>query len=187
MTNLTKTSAQYDSIIEKCIDIFSKKMVDYGAVWRLYHPTTLTDLIFIKALRIYTIVNSLDGRRVDEGVDGELIAVVNYSIMYLIQKKLGVANINDSQTSHETCIQLFNQHIQQIKSLMMNKNHDYGEAWKGMRLNSILEIIFIKVLRIKQIEDNEGKTIISEGEESNYYDIINYSIFALLKLSENDK
>jgi hypothetical protein len=156
-------------------------MKDYGSSWRILRIPSLTDQIFIKANRIRSI-ESKGIRKVDEGIIPEYIGIVNYSVIALIQIELGEEG--EQNLSLEEAEKLYNKHIYGARDLMMDKNHDYGEAWKEMRLNSLTDIILMKLMRIKQIEDNMGKTSISEGIEANYQDIINYSIFALLKLEE---
>lgn len=181
MSEATKTEQQFESIIQKCRTIFLTKMKDYGSSWRILRIPSLTDQIFIKANRIRSI-ESKGIRKVDEGIVPEYIGIVNYSVMALIQLELGEQN--DLNLSAEEAGRLYNKHIYTARDLMLNKNHDYSEVWRDMRLSSLTDIILMKLMRIKQIEDNEGKTFISEGIEANYHDIINYSIFALIKLEE---
>lgn len=179
--NATKTEQQFESIIQKCRVIFLTKMKDYGSSWRILRVPSLTDQIFIKANRIRSI-ESKGTRKVDEGIVPEYIGIVNYSVMALIQLELG--DQSELNLSPENATSLYNKHIYTARDLMLNKNHDYSEAWRDMRLSSLTDIILMKLMRIKQIEDNDGKTFISEGIEANYHDIINYSIFALIKLEE---
>ncbi len=181
MTNTQNTEHEFETIIQKCRFIFLTKMKDYGSSWRILRIPSLTDQIFIKANRIRSI-ESKGIRKVDEGIIPEYIGIVNYSVIALIQIELGEEG--EQNLSLEEAEKLYNKHIYGARDLMMDKNHDYGEAWKEMRLNSLTDIILMKLMRIKQIEDNMGKTSISEGIEANYQDIINYSIFALLKLEE---
>lgn len=176
---MERTSREYERVIEKCRELFERKMKDYGPAWRVLRPSSLTDQIYIKASRI----RSIDGKgesKVDEGILPEFVGMVNYSIMALIQLTQGVAETAD--ISANEAMRHFDEISQEAKSLMMNKNHDYGEAWRQMRISSLTDIILMKLLRIKQIEDNEGKTEVSEGPEGSYFDIINYSVFALIKL-----
>jgi hypothetical protein len=176
---MQNTSEQFDMIAQQCIDLFSKKAFDYGTAWKILRVPSLTDQIFIKANRIRSIQEK-GVAKINEGIIPEFIGIVNYSAMALIQLETGVSE--DGQYSAEEAIQKFKEYIQNAKNLMMDKNHDYGEAWRKMRISSITDIILMKLLRIKQIEDHEGKTLVSEGLEANYYDIINYAMFALIRL-----
>jgi hypothetical protein len=178
------TSEQYDAIIKICRDIFVKKMKDYGTAWRVLRPKSLTDQLYIKAKRIRSIEEK-GISKVDEGVVPEFIAIVNYSIMALIQLDLGVAD--DPDMNENEVLALYDAYFQKAKSLMENKNHDYDEAWREMRISSLTDLIMMKILRIKQIEDNEGKTLISEGIDANYLDMINYAVFALIRLEFDNK
>ncbi|HAO15149.1 MAG TPA: hypothetical protein DDY16_09510 [Tenacibaculum sp.] len=177
------TSTQYNTVVKQCKDLFIKKMTDYGVAWRILRLPSLTDQIFIKAQRIRQLQEN-SFRKVDEGEVSEFIGIINYSIMALIQIELGHADQPNLLT--EKAIELYDKHISLTKKLMENKNHDYGEAWKDMRVSSLTDLILQKLLRVKQIEDNKGKTIISEGINANYQDIINYAIFALIHRSESD-
>lgn len=177
------TSEQYDAIITSCRDLFSKKMKDYGSAWRILRLPSLTDQIYIKAQRIRSLQEN-EVRKVDEGEKSEFIGIINYAIMALIQLEKGVAQEPD--LSSEAAIKLYNKHIGVTKSLMEKKNHDYGEAWRDMRISSLTDLIIQKLLRVKQIEDNKGKTLVSEGIEANYQDIINYSVFALIHMNESN-
>ena len=177
------TSSQYDAVIAKCTDIFTRKAVDYGTAWRILRTSSLTDQIYIKAQRIRSIEEKGEAK-INEGVEPEYIGIINYSAMALIQLEVGVANTMEELMSAEQAVELFGKYLQNAKALMMSKNHDYGEAWRKMRTSSITDIILMKLLRIKQIEDHDGKTIISEGLDANYYDIINYAVFALIQLDE---
>jgi hypothetical protein len=181
MTDTGRTEQKFETIIRKCRYIFLAKMKDYGSSWRILRIPSLTDQIFIKANRIRSI-ESKGVRKVDEGVIPEYIGIVNYSVIALIQIELG--ENGEQNLSMEEAENLYNKHIFGARDLMMNKNHDYDEVWKEMRLSSFTDIILMKLMRIKQIEDNMGKTFISEGIDANYQDIINYSIFALIKLDE---
>ena len=177
------TSEQYDGVITSCRDLFSKKMKDYGSAWRILRLPSLTDQIYIKAQRIRSLQEN-EVRKVDEGEKSEFIGIINYAIMALIQLEKGVAQEPD--LSSEEAINLYDKHIGITKSLMEKKNHDYGEAWRDMRISSLTDLIIQKLLRVKQIEDNKGKTLVSEGIEANYQDIINYSVFALIHMNESD-
>ena len=176
---MSNTSEQYDNVIVKCTEIFKKKTIDYGTAWRILRSSSLTDQIFIKANRIRTIQEA-GSSKVDEGVESEFIAIINYCIMALIQIDL----INDKRMEipSQEVIDLYHNKINISKNLMEQKNHDYGEAWRDMRVSSLTDLILMKILRVKQIEDNKGKTIISEGIDANYFDMINYSVFAMIHL-----
>jgi hypothetical protein len=176
------TQAQYEYILSSCKDIFFKKMHDYGTAWRILRTSSLTDQIFIKANRIRTI-QELQESKVDEGITPEFIGIVNYCIMALIQLEL----IGDDEINlpHKKAESLYDKYANEAFNLMERKNHDYGEAWRDMRISSLTDLILMKLLRIKQIEDNKGKTLISEGIDANYYDMINYAIFALILLEES--
>jgi len=177
---MSHTSTQYDKIINDCQSLFSKKMSDYGSAWRILRLPSLTDQIFIKAQRIRKLQeNSV--RKVDEGEVSEFIGIINYSIMALIQIEKGIAEQPDIDT--EQAVELYQKHINITKDLMMNKNHDYGEAWREMRVSSLTDLILQKLLRVKQIEDNKGKTLVSEGIDANYQDMINYAVFAMIHLT----
>ena len=182
--NKMNTSEQYDAIIKICRDIFVKKMKDYGTAWRVLRPKSLTDQLYIKAKRIRSIEEK-GVSKVDEGIIPEFIAIVNYSIMALIQLDLGVAD--DPDMDDKEVLALYDAYFQKAKSLMENKNHDYDEAWREMRISSLTDLIMMKILRIKQIEDNQGKTIISEGIDANYLDMLNYAVFALIRLEFDNK
>ncbi len=181
---MSNTSEEYDSIIKICTDIFTKKMKDYGSAWRILRTSSLTDQIFIKAKRIRSIEEK-GVSKVDEGIRSEYIAIVNYCIMALVQLELGQAE--NTELQFEECLTLYNKHFYASKSLMENKNHDYDEAWRDMRLSSLTDLILMKLLRTKQIEDNDGQTIISEGIDANYSDMLNYAVFALIKIEEEVK
>ena len=175
------TSKQYDAVIEKCRSLFINKMKDYGSSWRILRLPSLTDQIYIKAQRIRQLQeNSV--RKVDEGEVSEFIGIINYSIMALIQLENGVADQPDFDTEKAT--ELYDLHVKITKELMENKNHDYGEAWRDMRISSLTDLILQKLLRVKQIENNKGKTIVSEGLDANYQDMINYAVFALILINE---
>ena len=173
------TNQQFDEIRVVCRDIFSKKLKDYGASWRILRQPSLTDQIFIKANRIRSI-ETTGVNRVGEDIRGELIAIVNYGIIGLIQLELGDATEDD--LAYEKAMELYDHYFEKAKQLMIDKNHDYGEAWRLMRSQSYTDLILMKINRTKQIEDNLGKTLISEGIDANYYDMINYAIFGLIKI-----
>ncbi|NQX80877.1 MAG: DUF1599 domain-containing protein [Flavobacteriaceae bacterium] len=177
---MEQTIEQYDQIIQKCFNLYLNKMKDYGCAWRILRLPSLTDQIFIKAQRIRQIQEN-DNQKVEDTEEDEFIGIINYSVMSLIQIELGIANIPD--LDNEKAQKLYQKHINTTKELMLNKNHDYGEAWRSMRVSSLTDLILQKLLRIKQIEDNKGKTIVSEGIDANYQDMINYSVFSLILLN----
>lgn len=177
---MSQTSQQYDAVITQCRDLFSNKMKDYGSAWRILRLPSLTDQIFIKAQRIRGL-QTLAETKVDEGQESEFIGIINYSIMALIQLEKGVVEQPDLEL--EEAVALYDHHIAITKQLMMDKNHDYGEAWRDMRVSSLTDLILQKLLRVKQIEDNEGATLVSEGIDANYQDMINYAVFAMIHLS----
>ena len=178
---MNKTSTQYDTSVALCKDIFLKKMKDYGTAWRILRTSSITDQIFIKAQRIRNIEDK-GTQKISEDIRSEYLGIVNYSVIGLIQ--LGLKNDARMELPAKEVSNLFDKCINEAKSLMENKNHDYGEAWRDMRVSSLTDLILMKLLRIKQIEDNKGETIISEGIDANFHDMINYAIFALIKLSE---
>lgn len=178
---MADTSDQFDEIAKQCTDLFSKKAIDYGTAWHILRLPSLTDQIYIKAQRIRSLQET-GVNKVGEGIIPEFIGIVNYSVMALIQLEVGVAETMDEMLPADEAIKLYTKYLNQAKELMMNKNHDYGEAWRKMRISSLTDIILMKLLRIKQIEDNQGKTLVSEGLDANYYDMINYAMFALIRL-----
>ncbi|MCH4830365.1 MULTISPECIES: DUF1599 domain-containing protein [Flavobacterium] len=180
---MSNTSQQYDTIINNCRDLYTKKMKDYGSAWRILRLPSLTDQIFIKAQRIRSLQEN-EIRKINEGETSEFIGIINYSIMALIQLDKGVATQPDLNIEEAT--KLYDEKVLITKQLMEAKNHDYGEAWRDMRVSSLTDLILQKILRVKQIEDNKGKTLVSEGIDANYQDMINYSVFALILL-ENMK
>ncbi len=178
---MDKTVEQFDNEIQKCRHVFEMKTKDYGTSWRILRLSSLTDQIFIKANRIRSI--QMTGiHKVDEGIVPEFIAIVNYSVIALIQIELGLEGEQD--LPFEKALKLYNKHINTAKELMLNKNHDYGEAWRSMRVSSMVDLILMKLKRIKQIEDHGGETLVSEGVEGSYNDIINYAIFSLIQLTQ---
>ena len=178
------TSVLFDAIIAKCRELFKKKTQDYGTAWRILRLPSLTDQIFIKAQRIRSL-QGLATRRVDEGETSEFIGIINYSIMALIQLERGVAELPD--LDEQEALELYDQQVAITKTLMEDKNHDYGEAWKELRVSSLTDLILQKLLRVKQIEDNQGITLVSEGIAANYQDIINYAVFALIHMGEGNE
>lgn len=175
------TLKQYDAALEKCMDVFLKKTADYGTAWRILRPKSLTDQIFIKAQRIRTIEETGENK-VGEDVQDEFIGIVNYCIMALTQLELPESEGMELPTKRVES--LYAKQAQTARSLMIKKNHDYGEAWRDMRVSSLTDLILMKILRIRQIEDKKGKTIMSEGIDANYLDMINYALFALIRLGE---
>lgn len=175
------TSKQYDDVIKTCRDLFIKKMSDYGSAWRILRLPSLTDQIFIKAQRIRGLQQN-DVRKVDEGQESEFIGIINYCIMALIQLEKGV--VEQPDLSVEAATDLYDKQVAITKQLMQDKNHDYGEAWRDIRVSSLTDLILQKLLRVKQIEDNSGITIVSEGIDANYQDMVNYAVFAMIHLKE---
>ena len=178
---MSKTSQQYDQVIEKCSSLFEKKMKDYGSAWRILRLPSLTDQIYIKAQRIRSIENK-GVQMIDEGIASEFIGILNYSIMALIQLDKGVVEQPDLNV--EQAVKAYTHFVKESKILMEAKNHDYGEAWREMRVSSLTDLILQKLLRVKQIENNKGKTLVSEGIDANYFDMVNYAVFALIHLEE---
>ncbi len=177
---MQQTSAQYDAILQHCRELFVKKMQDYGSAWRILRLPSLTDQIFIKAQRIRSLQEK-GVKKVDEDERSEFIGIINYAIMALIQIDKGIAEQPDLNT--EQAAALYDHYAGATKALMEDKNHDYGEAWRDMRVSSLTDLILQKILRVKQIEDNKGVTLVSEGIGANYQDMINYAIFALIHLN----
>lgn len=180
---MSQTNIEYTNIINHCRDIFIKKTKDYGTAWRILRPSSLTDQLFIKAQRIRTIQESGENK-VGENIEDEFLAIVNYCIMAIIQLKETSLETIDLEQSQ--ALKLYDKYAHEAFELMSKKNHDYGEAWRDMRVSSLTDLILMKILRIKQIEDNQGKTLISEGIDANYFDMLNYAVFALIHLS-NEK
>ncbi|MBT3542755.1 MAG: DUF1599 domain-containing protein [Flavobacteriaceae bacterium] len=178
------TSKEYQTIILRCRELFEKKMKDYGAAWRILRLPSLTDQIFIKAQRIRSLQTNII-QKVDEGQESEFIGIVNYSLMALIQIDKGIAEQPDIDVAE--ALLLYDKHQEIIFELMLNKNHDYGEAWREMRVSSLTDLILQKLLRVKQIEENQGKTLVSEGIDANYHDMVNYAVFALIHLNSGKK
>ncbi len=178
---MDKTIQQFDQAFALCHNLFSKKLQDYGASWRIMRPESITDQIYIKANRIRSIEIKKESK-VGEGIKDEFIAIVNYGIMGLIQLELGFADTADLNA--EAILNAYNKQMTLVKDLMIRKNHDYGEAWRQMRISSFTDLILMKIYRTKEIENNQGETIVSEGVDANYMDMINYSIFALIKFGD---
>ena len=178
---MQNTSKQYDSIINTCRSLFINKMKDYGCAWRILRLPSLTDQIFIKAQRIRGLQENAV-QKIEEDEVSEFIGIINYCIMALIQLEIGVVETPD--LSVDEAIEFYDKHVAITKQLMEDKNHDYGEAWRDMRVSSLTDLILQKLLRVKTIENNSGKTIVSEGIDANYQDMVNYAIFALIHLDE---
>lgn len=178
---MLRTSLQFDKIIADCRALFGRKMQDYGAAWRVLRPSSVTDQIYIKVNRLRTL-QMAEQQKVDESPEEAFTAIVNYSIIGLIQLEKGYSEkINEDAAE---ILSLYDRYASEARRLMEDKNHDYGEAWRDMRISSITDLIFQKVLRTKQIEDNNGKTQVSEGLAANYYDMLNYAVFCLIKMEE---
>lgn len=173
------THHQFDEVLAICREVFVKKLQDYGAAWRILRPGSVTDQIFIKAKRIRTLETTQD-KKVDEGIFPEYLGIVNYGIMGLIQLELGYVDAVDITAGK--ALELYDRFTAETKQLMEAKNHDYGEAWRSMRISSYTDLILMKIQRTKEIEANDGQTLISEGIDANYMDMINYAVFALIKL-----
>ncbi|MFC5408158.1 DUF1599 domain-containing protein [Larkinella bovis] len=176
---MLQTEAQYRQVIQLCKEVFLKKNKDYGTAWRILRLPSITDQIFIKAQRIRTL-QERGTQRVDEGVVPEFMGIINYCVMALIQLELAGSDQMEIPASQLT--DLYDRQVTSVMALLFAKNHDYGEAWRDMRVSSMTDIILMKLLRTKQIEDNQGKTLISEGVDANYMDMINYAVFCLIKL-----
>ena len=188
---MANTSEQYEEMIRYCREVFCNKAIDYGTAWRILRLPSLTDQIYIKANRIRSIEETGENK-IGDDVRGEYIAMVNYAVMALIQQELENENKNKNENREKApmelpldeAMRLYDKHLGRTVKLMLDKNHDYGEAWRQMRVSSMTDLILMKLRRIKQIEDNDGRTEISEGVEGSYMDIINYSLFCLIRLRE---
>ena len=181
---MADTNAQFDAVAAQCRSVFSKKLHDYGAAWRILRPQSVTDQIFIKANRIRSL-ETKGNAKVDEGIRPEFMGIVNYGVVGLIQLELGSADQVD--LSVEESMNLYDQKITQAKSLMLDKNHDYDEAWRSMRIPSYTDLILMKLHRTKQIEDLGGITLVSEGIDANYLDMMNYALFGLIRMEFDEK
>lgn len=177
---MTKTTTEYTKVIEECRTLFEKKTSDYGTAWRILRPTSLTDQLFIKAQRIRTLQETKTSK-VGEGIRDEFVAIVNYCIMALIQ--LNEKELVDLELEVGHVMSLYEKYAVEARELMEKKNHDYGEAWRDMRVSSLCDLILMKILRVKQIEDNAGATLVSEGIDANYFDMLNYAVFSLIHLN----
>jgi hypothetical protein len=180
---MKETKQQFESVLNTCRELFSKKLHDYGAAWRIMRPSSITDQIFIKANRIRSI-ETKGVAMVDEGIKSEFIAIVNYGIIGLIQLDCGYADEDDMTV--EQALELYDKYSSETLELMLKKNHDYDEAWRGMRVCSYTDLILMKLYRTKQIESLSGQTLVSEGVDANYMDMINYAVFGLIKLTYGD-
>lgn len=174
---MSQTNTEYTNVINVCRDIFSKKTKDYGTAWRILRPSSLTDQLFIKGQRIRTVQETGENK-VGENIEDEFIAIVNYCIMAIIQ--LRETELKDLELPAEEAVALYDKYAKEAYELMSKKNHDYGEAWRDMRVSSLTDLILQKIFRVKQIEDNNGATIMSEGIDANYFDMLNYAVFALI-------
>lgn len=181
---MNKTNTEYANVMNVCRDIFSKKTIDYGTAWRILRPSSLTDQLFIKAQRIRTIQVTGENK-VGENIEDEFVAIINYCLMAIIQ--IRETDLIDLELPAATAIELYDNYALEARELMMKKNHDYGEAWRDMRVSSLTDMILQKILRVKQIEDNDGATLISEGIDANYFDMLNYAVFALIHLKVGQK
>jgi len=181
---MDKTLLQYDAVIAECLALFTKKAHDYGTAWRILRVPSLTDQIFIKAQRIRTL-QQVGESKVGEGIRPELVGIINYAAMALVQLELGVVDSPDLSASDAA--RLVEERMLHARDLMTRKNHDYGEAWRSMRVSSLVDLILMKLLRIKQIEDNQGATLVSEGIDANFLDIVNYAVFAMIQLDEEER
>ena len=177
--NMPDTKEQFEKVISICRELYAKKLKDYGPSWRIMRPMSVTDQIFIKANRIRSL-ETKGIRMVDEGIRPEFIAIVNYGIIGLIQLELGFAETNDM--SIDRALEMYDKYAKKALELMLAKNHDYDEAWRSMRISSYTDLILMKIYRTKQIESLGGETLVSEGIDANYMDMINYSVFGLIKL-----
>ncbi|MCL2132240.1 MAG: DUF1599 domain-containing protein [Lentimicrobiaceae bacterium] len=179
---MNNTLQEFDYAVAECKDLFIKKMHDYGTAWRILRSPSITDQIYIKAQRIRSIEEK-GISKINEGIRSEFVGIVNYAVMAQIQLNLGVANVDESKMDENKAVSLYDLYVQKAKDLLADKNHDYDEAWRNMRISSLTDIILMKLLRIKQIESLDSQTLVSEGLDANYYDIFNYAVFALIKLT----
>jgi hypothetical protein len=178
---MERTLEQYDAVVDECVSLFTQKAHDYGTAWRILRVSSLTDQVFIKAQRIRTL-QEVGESKVGEGIRPELIGIVNYAGMALVQLKRGVVDAPD--LSAEQAKEALLAELHGARELMRRKNHDYGEAWRSMRVSSLVDLILMKLLRIKSIEDNQGRTLVSEGIDANWADIVNYAVFALIRMDD---
>jgi len=181
---MERTLEQYDAVTSECLDLFRRKAHDYGTAWRILRVPSLTDQIMIKARRIRTL-QQVGESKVGEGIRPELIGIINYAAMALVQLEMGVVDSPD--IGPVEAVERVHGRMRVARELMQRKNHDYGEAWRDMRISSLTDIILMKIFRTKQIEDNQGLTEVSEGVDANYFDMINYAVFALIKINTEKK
>lgn len=179
----TQTSTEYTQVINRCKELFRKKTLDYGTAWRILRIPSITDQIFIKAQRIRSIQEK-GSQKVNDPIVDEFIGIINYCLIALLQ--ISFSKDERLEIPFEELEPVYDKWVADTKGLLEQKNHDYGEAWREMRVSSVTDIILMKLLRVKQIEDNQGKTIISEGIEANYQDMINYAVFCMIKMKSND-
>lgn len=179
----TQTSIEYTQVINRCKELFRKKTLDYGTAWRILRLSSITDQIFIKAQRIRSI-QELGIQKVSDPIEDEFVGIINYCLLALVQISLN--EDKRLEIPYDELEPLYDRWAADTKALLENKNHDYGEAWRDMRVSSMTDIILMKLYRIKQIEDNQGKTLVSEGIEANYQDMINYAVFCMIKMKSND-
>lgn len=177
------TTIQYETVVHRCRDLFLKKTADYGTSWRVLRNISVVDQIFIKAYRVRTI-QEVGEQKVDDGIPGEFVGIINYAIIGLIQLQL--TEDDEEELSIEAVKVLYEDYARKAKNLMQQKNHDYGEAWRQLSQESFVDLILMKLQRMRQIISNKGKTIVSEGLDANYYDMINYAVFALILLDEKN-
>jgi hypothetical protein len=177
---IEKTASEYKQVISTCKNLFARKTHDYGTAWRILRLPSITDQIYIKAQRIRS-VQEKGTQKVDDPLKDEFIAIINYGLLAMIQMKL--TDSNKLEVDYQELEPLYDEAVNETFELLQNKNHDYGEAWREMRVSSMTDIILMKLLRVKQIEDNQGKTLVSEGVKANYQDMINYAVFCLIKMS----
>ena len=178
---MERTLQQYDAVIDECVALFTQKAHDYGTAWRILRGSSLTDQVFIKAQRIRTL-QEVGESKVEEGIRPELVGIVNYAAMALVQLRRGVVDSPDLSAEEARTALLAE--LDGARELMRRKNHDYGEAWRSMRVSSLVDLILMKLLRIKSIEDKHGKTLVSEGIDANWIDIVNYAVFAMIRMEE---
>lgn len=181
---IDKTASEYRQVISTCKTLFAKKTHDYGTAWRILRVASITDQIFIKAQRIRSIQQK-GAQKVEDSIKDEFVGIINYCVIAMIQIKLN--DESEMELPFDKLEPMYDEAVNETLDLLQNKNHDYGEAWRDMRVSSITDIILMKLLRVKQIEDNAGKTLVSEGVKANYQDMINYAVFALIKLNEETK
>ena len=180
---IEKTFGEYKEVIKACKEVFEKKTKDYGTAWRILRPSSITDQIFIKAQRIRSIQQKGD-QKVSDDISGEFLGIINYCIIALIQLEL--TENDEMEISYRKLGPLYDRYVNETMALLADKNYDYDEAWRQMRISSITDIILMKLMRVKQIENNQGKTIISEGIKANYQDMINYAVFSMIKINEGE-